>query len=143
MKTLFKATDEAIANNLLLHPDQIGSATDEDMAALENYVLRKQWKSLYRRNRRLYLIMGCRASYLQLPLAILLRPLQAMVVKQERTRMGWSRNQLAKRCRLTVSVIRSVERSGAAKLTLPGIWRLSSVLDLYRQWSDGNTGGTT
>jgi hypothetical protein len=46
-----------IARNLLLHLDQLGKAAPEDLAVLTEYVRNEAWKSLYRHDRGMYLLL--------------------------------------------------------------------------------------
>lgn len=55
---------ELAARYLLLHLDQVPTATPEDRAALDEYVIRAGWKSLYGRDRRMYqLLRGAAEKY--------------------------------------------------------------------------------
>jgi hypothetical protein len=56
---------EVTARQLLLHPDDAASATSEELEALQAYVKRKGWRSLYGHDRRMYRILRSRAKRLK------------------------------------------------------------------------------
>lgn len=50
------------ARALLLHPEGIPMATKEELAALDDYVREKKWRSLYHHDRRMYRLLRAAAS---------------------------------------------------------------------------------
>ena len=42
------------ARHLLLHPEMVSKASAEDLAALNEYIRERRWKSLYHHDRRMY-----------------------------------------------------------------------------------------
>lgn len=45
------------ARQLLLHPEEVGKASAEDLNALREYVEEKRWRSLYHHDRRMYRLL--------------------------------------------------------------------------------------
>jgi hypothetical protein len=57
---------ELTARHLLLHPNQVASASAEDLAALRDYVVEEGWRSLYGHDRRMYKLLKAGAQKLLL-----------------------------------------------------------------------------
>jgi len=57
---------ELTARHLLLHPEQVASASPEDLAALRNYIAEKGWSSLYGHDRRMYKLLRAGAENLHI-----------------------------------------------------------------------------
>jgi hypothetical protein len=56
---------ELTARHLLLHPDQVESATPEDLHALREYIKDRGWASLYGHDRRMYRLLRAGAEKLR------------------------------------------------------------------------------
>ena len=53
------------ARHLLLHPDQVGSASAAELEALREYIKDCGWRSLYGHDRRMYRLLRAGAEKLQ------------------------------------------------------------------------------
>jgi hypothetical protein len=53
---------ELAARHLLLHLEQVATASVEDRQAFEEYVAERQWKSLYGHDRRMYRLLRAGAE---------------------------------------------------------------------------------
>ena len=56
---------EVTARQLLLHPVAVPRATAEELEALQAYIDRRGWRSLYGHDRRMYRILRARAEGLK------------------------------------------------------------------------------
>ena len=53
---------ELTARHLLLHPEMANKASEEDLAALKEYISDRGWRSLYHHDRRMYRFLGAGAK---------------------------------------------------------------------------------
>jgi hypothetical protein len=56
---------ELAARHLLLHPDQVATASAEELSALREYLQEQGWRSLYGHDRRMYRLLRAGAEKLQ------------------------------------------------------------------------------
>ncbi len=56
---------DLMARQLLLHPDQLETATAEALTALKNYIQERGWSSLYGHDRRMYYLLKQAAEKLR------------------------------------------------------------------------------
>jgi hypothetical protein len=55
---------ELTARHLLLHPDQVSSASAQDLQAMRDYIKDRGWTSLYGHDRRMYWLLRAGAEKL-------------------------------------------------------------------------------
>jgi hypothetical protein len=53
---------ELTARRLLLHPEMGSKASEEDLAALQEYIRERRWRSLYHHDRRMYRLLRAGAE---------------------------------------------------------------------------------
>jgi hypothetical protein len=53
---------ELTARHLLLHPEQVESASDEELQALREYIKDRGWSSMYGHDRRMYRLLRAGAA---------------------------------------------------------------------------------